>query len=68
MRRKSSPLLSHGSPATKLFSTKLQKLQNREMRILTSTSYDANVKDRIVRLNWLAGKSSTTIAESYDNL
>ena len=30
--------------------TKLQKLQNRTARILTSSSYDANVDDLFVRL------------------
>ena len=34
----------------KSLATKLQKLQNRTARILTSSSYDANVDDLFVRL------------------
>ena len=33
-------------------SIKLQKLQNRAARILTSSSYDANADDLFVRLGW----------------
>ena len=36
----------------KSLSIKLQKLQNRAARILTSSSYDANVDDLFVRLGW----------------
>ena len=36
----------------KSLSIKLQKLQNRAARILTSSSYDANADDLFVRLGW----------------
>jgi len=36
----------------KSLTIKLQKLQNRAARILTSSSYDANVHDLFVRLGW----------------
>ena len=36
----------------KSLSIKLQKLQNRVARILTSSSYDANADDLFVRLGW----------------
>ena len=35
-----------------VIATKLQKLQNRAARILTSSSYDANVDDLFFRLDW----------------
>ena len=36
----------------KSLSIKLQKLQNRTARSLTSSSYDANADDLVVRLGW----------------
>ena len=36
----------------KTLSRKLQKLQNRAARMLTSPSYDANADDLIARLGW----------------
>ena len=36
----------------KTLESKLQKLQNRAARILTSSSYDANADDLIARLGW----------------
>ena len=43
--------MSYGGIAINL-SIKLQKLQNRAARILTSSSYDANADDLFVRLGW----------------
>ena len=42
----------NNSYCNKSLSIKLQKLQNRAARILTSSSYDANADDLFVRLGW----------------
>ena len=59
----------------KSLSIKLQKLQNRAARILTSSSYDANVDDLFVRLGWqkqsatrIEIKTATMVYKSLNGL
>jgi len=55
-------------------SIKLQKLQNRAARILTSSSYDVNADDFLVRLGWQKLnlqrklKTATVVYKSVDGL